>query len=112
MDANDHIPLSEAAQLIPGRPHTSAVWRWCRNGILTRSGERIRLAHVRVGGRLFTSRSAIEQFVQATTASDCEYFEPSETRSEHRRNASSLAQEKGGGDAIPFDALSRASGTE
>ena len=51
------LSLSEAAKVTPGRPH------WQKRGV-----RGVRLSTVIVGGRRFTSREAIEQFIAATTA--------------------------------------------
>lgn len=57
------ISLAEAAKLIPRidgkRPHTSTLWRWCRRGI---GG--VCLEHIRIGHRVCTTTSALNQFVQ------------------------------------------------
>ena len=53
----DLITLAEAARIAPARPSTNCVWRWCRKGVLSRGGERIRLQHQRVGGIIFTTAS-------------------------------------------------------
>jgi Protein of unknown function (DUF1580) len=58
------VSLAEAVCLLPGRrPHSSTLWRWYRRGV-----HGVRLETVVVGGRRFTSRAAIERFIQRTTA--------------------------------------------
>lgn len=57
----DVISVSQAAREIPGRPHFSTVWRWANRGI---GGTK--LATVNVGGRIFTSRQAVNRFLVAT----------------------------------------------
>jgi len=42
----EHLTLMQAAKLAPGRPSGNCIWRWCRRGVLARSGERIRLEHI------------------------------------------------------------------
>ena len=59
-----YINLTEAAKRSPGRPHTASIWRWMRKGVLSRGGERITLDHIRAGGKLFTTESALETFFQ------------------------------------------------
>ena len=61
-NCDNHITLAEAAKLAPGRPSACAVWRWCRIGIKSRNGQRIRLEHIRAGGRIFTSETALAAF--------------------------------------------------
>lgn len=48
----EHLTLSQAARLAPGRPSANCVWRWCREGVKSKSGERVRLKHMRFGGRI------------------------------------------------------------
>lgn len=74
----DHITLGQASHLVPGRPSTNCMWRWCRKGVLARSGERIRLEHVRIGGRIFTRPNWVEEFSQRLTAADVSYFDARE----------------------------------
>lgn len=73
--AEQLITLIEAAKRTPGRPSANCVWRWCRKGVLTRKGERIRLRHVRIGGKLFTSSRWLAEFGQAVASADAEYFD-------------------------------------
>jgi hypothetical protein len=54
--------------------HPAALWRWCRKGILARSGERVRLKHYRIGGRLYTTEADLVAFFDAVTAADAEHF--------------------------------------
>lgn len=70
----DLISLSDAAQLVSGRPSVSAVWRWCRRGVLGRDGTRIRLEHRRIGGKIFTSSEWLDAFTKALTDADTAYF--------------------------------------
>jgi hypothetical protein len=55
------VPLREAGQLIPGRPHYSTLRRWQHTGL-----RGICLETVLVGGRCFTSREAILRFMEGT----------------------------------------------
>ena len=73
-NGSTHITLSEAAKRSPGRPSSCAVWRWCRTGIKARTGDRIRLEHIRAGGRLFTSEAALEAFFARVAEADREHF--------------------------------------
>ena len=45
--AEEHITLSQAAKLAPGRPSSNCVWRWCREGVKAASGTRVRLGRLR-----------------------------------------------------------------
>ena len=76
MQSNEtHITLAEAAKLSPGRPSTNCVWRWARRGIRSRSGPTVRLEHMRVGGRIFTSPEALTRFFGAVADSDAAHFD-------------------------------------
>lgn len=74
-DGGSHITLGQAAKLSPGRPSSCAVWRWCRVGIKSRNGERIRLSHIRAGGRIFTTEAALTEFFEHVTKADREHFD-------------------------------------
>ena len=55
--------LSEAARLLPGRPHVSTLHRWARRGV-----KGVRLDTVRIGGRRYTSIEAVQRFAAGLTA--------------------------------------------
>ncbi len=74
----EHLSLSEACKIAPGRPSTNCVWRWCRRGVLSRSGERVHLRHVRVGGKIFTTAGWLDDFSRALTDADAKYFRQNE----------------------------------
>ena len=75
MHATDYITLGEAAKLAPGRPSANCIWRWCRKGVLSRSGQRVRLRHVRIGGKIFTKAEWLNEFGQRLAAADAEHFD-------------------------------------
>ena len=75
-----YLTLTQAAALLPHRPHPAALWRWCRKGIVSRDGERIRLMHLRVGGRILVTREAIEAFGLALAEHDSKHFEGERVR--------------------------------
>ena len=77
-DNSKYITLSQAANQSPGRPSSNAVWRWCRKGVKSRAGHRIKLHHVRVGGRIFTSTESLETFFNDLAQADASYFEERE----------------------------------
>jgi hypothetical protein len=56
-EATRHIPCREGKRL-----HSSTIWRWHAKGVRTRSGRRVRLEALRLGGRVWTSVQAIERF--------------------------------------------------
>ncbi len=74
LTSKDYVTLAAAARLSPGRPSANAVWRWCRKGIKSRSGIRIWLDHVRIGGRIFTTADAVRRFGEELARSDCAHF--------------------------------------
>jgi hypothetical protein len=65
MAAEQHIPLNEAASLIPGRPHLSTLHRWAERGV---GG--IKLPTIRVGRRRFTTQGDIDRFLAELNKSD------------------------------------------
>lgn len=72
---DERVTLSQAARLAPGRPSPNCVWRWCRRGVLARTGERVRLEHVRLGGRLYTTPRWLEAFGRRLAEADAAYFD-------------------------------------
>lgn len=70
-----YLSLTDVAKVAPGRPSTNAVWRWCRRGVLSRDGERVRLKHVRVGGQIFTTAQWLDDFGSKLAESDALYFD-------------------------------------
>ena len=88
--AEEHITLSQAAKLAPGRPSSNCVWRWCREGVKAASGMRVRLKHVRFGSRIFTTRQWLNDFGLALAAADAAHFQ----RDEHAPAAEQAAQPK------------------
>ena len=73
--AEEHITLSQAAKLAPGRPSSNCVWRWCREGVKAASGTRVRLKHVRFGARIFTTRQWLNDFGLALAEADAAHFQ-------------------------------------
>lgn len=73
--SDELIPLSAAAKAAPGRPSANAIWRWCRKGVRSRGGEYIRLRHVRLGGRVFTSLAWLAEFGEQLAAADAQHFD-------------------------------------
>lgn len=73
--SNGYLTLTEAAKLAPGRPTANAIWRWCRRGVKSRGGERVRLEHIRAGGQIFTTSAWLEQFGRTLAEADARYFD-------------------------------------
>jgi len=44
MEISQYIALVQAAKRCPTRPHAGGIWRWCRMGVKSRSGDRIKLS--------------------------------------------------------------------
>ena len=73
-ETQEYLTLTQAAKLAPGRPSINCIWRWCRKGVLARDGQRIRLQHVRIGGKLYTTAEWVAQFGTALAEADANYF--------------------------------------
>lgn len=73
--SDEHLTLAKVAKIAPGRPSTNCIWRWCRKGVLARSGERIRLQHARMGGKIFTTLRWLEEFGRQLAEADSKYFD-------------------------------------
>jgi hypothetical protein len=69
------ITLGQAGQRLPGRPSACTIWRWCRKGIRSRGGDRIKLTHVRLGGRILTTAEAVADFGQRLAEADVAHFD-------------------------------------
>lgn len=61
----DLVPIAEAPHLVPGNPSLATLRRWQLDGVLSARGERIKLQTTRIGGRVYVSRRAIDEFLQA-----------------------------------------------
>lgn len=79
MDATEYLTLAEASKLVPGRPHPSCLWRWCRKGVQTRGGERIRLQHHRLGSRIFVTLEWLRLFGEELAKADSHFFDLANT---------------------------------
>ena len=73
-DEPDILSLAEAAAALPGKVAVSTVWRWCRVG-----HHGVILDSLRVGGRIYTSRRALQAFCEARSVATPR-LEPSLTR--------------------------------
>lgn len=58
----DVVSLNDAAKILPNRPHVSTMWRWYKRGV-----RGIRLETAVLGGKRYTSKEAIQRFVERTT---------------------------------------------
>lgn len=75
VETDDKLTLAQAMPGVPGKPSVSCGWRWCRYGIKARTGQRIKLRHIRVGARVFTSRKWLDQFFAELAQADADYFD-------------------------------------
>lgn len=81
--ADEVLSLSEAAAAVPtlkGRKklHPSSIWRWCRRGVKTRTGTRVRLRHARYGGTLGVKRADLDAFFKELAEADLAHFDGQE----------------------------------
>ena len=74
----DLMTLGQAAKVAPGRPSSNCLWRWCRRGVLARTGERVHLQHVRVGAKMYTRAEWLADFGRTLAAADNAYFRKTE----------------------------------
>lgn len=57
------VTLTDAAKLLPNRPHVSTLWRWRKAGI-----RNVQLENLMYGGRRVTSLEALNRFFASVTA--------------------------------------------
>jgi hypothetical protein len=88
------ITLTEAARHTPGRPSVNCIWRWCRKGVLSRCGRRVRLGHIRIGGKIFTSGVWLREFGLELAAADVEHFQRDYSDGGRQRHPPSPTQQK------------------
>jgi hypothetical protein len=86
-----YLTLTEAARIAPGRPAPNCVWRWCRRGVLSRAGERVRLQHVRIGGTIYTTARWLEEFGGKLAEADAKYFTLCDAAAEAARAAAPIS---------------------
>ena len=83
LNATDALPVcfsnllnaKQAAQTLPNSKSENTLIRWMRRGLVSRSSQRIRLRHVRVGDELYTSEKWLMEFFTKLAKSDCAYFD-------------------------------------
>lgn len=83
------IDLTEAATLLPGRPHVATLWRWRHAGVRGH-----RLESISIGGRVYTSREAIARFIARTNGEPARSETPRQ-RAARLRRAEQRAKELG-----------------
>ena len=67
---SDYITMSQAARLLPSRPSSGTVWRWCRRGVRSATNQLIQLRHVRFGKRLYTRPAWLAEFGERLAQAD------------------------------------------
>jgi hypothetical protein len=90
----DNLTIDEAAALCPGRPHRHTVYRWHLYGIRGK-----RLDAKKINGRLYTSRDALEAFLDAIQTSRDTFIvtaPDTETKSKQRAARARKRLEKAG----------------
>lgn len=66
-DGTDYLSLVEATKVIPGRPSLPTVHRWTHRGV-----RGVKLWSYRVGGRIYTTSEAVQEFLNELNRSDDE----------------------------------------
>ena len=59
----EYFLVAELTRVIPWQPSVQTPWRWILAGILDRSGQRVRLASTKIGGRRVVSRADLDKFI-------------------------------------------------
>ena len=88
------LSFSEVTKIVPNRPSTSAIWRWCRKGQKSRSGEIIRLEHVRIGKKIYTSAESLHDYFKEMAQSDAKYFDGQKTFNHKKTNKTRTSDQK------------------
>jgi hypothetical protein len=84
--SEEYLSLAAASRLLPSRPHLSTVWRWCLRGI-----RGVKLRTVIVGGRRYTTREYLNDFVAHLNAPAGLRPDDSNDRLAERTRAAELA---------------------
>jgi len=89
-----YLTIAEAARSLPNKPAPSTVWRWCRRGVKARSGQRVYLDHVRLGGKIFVRTGDLDAFGAALAAADREHFAESDAQHDPPRTRTPAQRER------------------
>ena len=71
---NEYLTLAEAARACPKPVHASAIWRWVRKGIRTKTDRVIRLRAIEQGKRILTTREWLLRFFEEQLAENNKAF--------------------------------------
>ena len=63
-----YLPLYEAVKLWPVKIAKGSMWRWAQTGVMVGHTRRIRLQTRTFGGRLYTRKDWIDEFVACVQA--------------------------------------------
>lgn len=74
-ESSNFLTLGQAAALVPNHPSPNCIWRWCRKGVKARSGERVHLQHVRLGGVIYTTGAWMQEFGRQLVDADAKHFD-------------------------------------
>ena len=93
--AENFLTLGAASSVIEKmtgrRPSPVSIWRWARQGLKARNGERVKLGHVRVGGRLFIDGASLQPFFRALAEADQTYFDAKVAHAEQKCDSAPTA---------------------
>lgn len=65
----EYISIREAARRMPVPVASCTVWRWCTKGFYIPAAKQIvRMQHVNIGRKMFTTEQWVEQFIGDLTA--------------------------------------------
>jgi len=65
LEDDEFLLLSEANESLLGRVCVRTAYRWRTHGVKTPAGTRVKLRCQRIGGRLFTTRKWVSEFIQS-----------------------------------------------
>lgn len=88
--AEEVLELGDARKLLPGRPDRATIFRWA----LGTGSHGVRLETVKVGRKRFTSKQAIQRFVEASTAAADGKAVPATVRTSRQRQKAIHAAER------------------
>ncbi len=70
----EYRTLAQVARDIPVKTSPQSLWRWCREGLQVKSGDRIHLKHIRCGRRILVADKDVNDFFDELKAADAAYF--------------------------------------
>lgn len=67
--------------------HPATCYRWAFDGCLNRRGERVKLETIRIGGRIFSTESALRRYIEALSETPAK--DPAPVRTVNQRTRAS-----------------------